>query len=217
MRLFTYFKIYAGLTKNELLKYYKENKITVNGKKEGIRYIVKDSDIIMLDGKIINSFPFEYYLYYKPKGILSIINDSKESYINNINIKAKMSLAGRLDKDSEGLMILTNDGKFINELMKNDNKIEKEYIVTLKYPITDEFMLDITKSHILRNKPTTPIIAKKIDEYTVSMILFEGFYHQIRKIVIMSKNSVVGLKRIRINNYVLGDLKPGEIKKLPDK
>lgn len=211
MRLFTYIKNYANLTKSKVMELYNDKRITVNGIKQGIRYKVNDNDIVRIDNKIINKIEFKYYLYYKPKGILSIINNNSNSYINNINLATRLALAGRLDKNSEGLMILTNDGKFINDIMNPTSKLEKEYIVKLKYPITDTFMENIKKEYTIKNRETTPIIAKKINEFTISMILFEGIYHQIRKIVILANNKVENLKRIRIGQYMLGNLNPGEI------
>ena len=109
MRLLNFVKIYYGITKEKLMILYKENRILVNDKLEKLTYKLNDNDIVKIDGKIITKFPFSYYLYNKPKGILSMISDKKESYINQINVKNKLMVAGRLDKDSHGLMILTND------------------------------------------------------------------------------------------------------------
>lgn len=131
MRLYTYLKIYANLTKSEVNKLIEDSKVTVNDKIEPLTCNIAPTDIVKINDKIIKKYDFKYYLYYKPKGILSTIRKSQESYINQINMNNKMMVAGRLDKDSEGLMILTNDGKFINELMIPNNH-EKEYIVTLK-------------------------------------------------------------------------------------
>lgn len=213
MRLYTYIKTFAGLTKSELNELHNKKLITVNGKIEKLTYIIRDNDVIIANGKEIKKISYEYYLYYKPIGVLSVIKNSTDSYIKKINKDNRLVPAGRLDKASEGLMLLTNDGEYINDICTNTN-IEKEYIVTLKYKITDSFLKDIEKPIIIKGKVTNPIKARKIDDYKVTMILTDGKYHQIRRIISANGNVVINLKRIRIGNYTLDDMIPGEIKKI---
>ena len=211
MRLLNFVKIYYGITKEKLMILYKENRILVNDKLEKLTYKLNDNDIVKINGKIITKFPFSYYLYNKPKGILSMISDKKESYINQINVKNKLMVAGRLDKDSHGLMILTNDPDFINKISGMDSTIQKEYIVTLYNPITDEFIKKMNEDIIIRNRLLKKVNIHVIDEYRFKIILSEGIYHQIRKMVIYSGNRVKDLNRIRIGDYELKDLKENEI------
>ena len=212
MRLLNYVKIYSNKTKHELMILDKENRILVNDKLEKLTYKLNEDDIVTIDGKIITKFPFSYYLYNKPKGILSMISDKPESYINQINVENKLMVAGRLDKDSHGLMILTNDPEFINNIMGNDSSIDKEYIVTLYNPITDDFINKMNDDIIIRNRLLKKVNIHIIDEYRFKIILSEGIYHQIRKMVIYSGNRVKDLNRIRIGDYELKDLKENEIK-----
>ena len=214
MRLLNYVKIYFGATRKQLMDLDKDNKILVNGKKEKLTYKLNDSDIVTIDGKIIKSFPFSYYLYYKPRGILSIISDKLESYINNIDIKEKLMVAGRLDKDSEGLMILTNDPNIIDQISGANSSIEKEYLVSLINPINDDFIKNMNGKFTIRNRILKPIKLEIIDNYSFKIILNEGIYHQIRKMVILSGNRVDKLIRIRIGNYSLDNLNPNELKKI---
>jgi len=214
MRLLNYVKIYFGATRKQLMDLDKDNKILVNGKKEKLTYKLNDSDIVTIDGKIIKSFPFSYYLYYKPRGILSIISDKFESYINNIDIKEKLMVAGRLDKDSEGLMILTNDPNIIDQISGANSSIEKEYLVSLINPINDDFIKKMNGKFTIRNRILKPIKLEIIDNYSFKIILNEGIYHQIRKMVILSGNRVDKLIRIRIGNYSLDNLNPNELKKI---
>ncbi len=214
MRLFNYVKIYNSITKEKLNELYSNNLILVNGKKEKLTYKLKDTDIVSCDGKIIEKFPFSYYLYNKPRGILSMISDKPESYMNNIDVKTKLMVAGRLDKDSEGLLILTNDPEFLNQISGNKTIYDKEYVVKLKYEITSSFIEKMNGEFEFRNKKTKPIKFNMIDNYNFKIILNEGMYHQIRKMVIESGNRVDTLKRIRIGKYILGDMQPGEIKKI---
>ena len=214
MRLFNYVKIYNSITKEKLNELYNNNLILVNGKKEKLTYKLKDTDIVSCDGKIIEKFPFSYYLYNKPRGILSMISNKPESYMNNIDVKTKLMVAGRLDKDSEGLLILTNDPEFLNQISGNKTIYDKEYLVKLKYEITSSFIEKMNGEFEFRNKKTKPIKFNMIDNYNFKIILNEGMYHQIRKMVIESGNRVDTLKRIRIGKYILGDMQPGEIKKI---
>jgi len=214
MRLFNYVKIYYSITKEKLNELYNNNLILVNGKKEKLTYKLKDTDIVTCENKIIEKFPFSYYLYNKPRGILSMISDKPESYMNNINVDTKLMVSGRLDKDSEGLLILTNDPEFINEISGDKSLYDKEYIVKLKYEISSSFIERMNGEFEFRNKKTKPIKLNIIDNYNFKIILNEGMYHQIRKMVIESGNRVDSLKRIRIGKYELGNLKPGEIKKI---
>ena len=201
MRLLNFVKIYYGITKEKLMILYKENRILVNDKLEKLTYKLNDNDIVKIDGKTITKFPFSYYLYNKPKGILSMISDKKESYINQINVKNKLMVAGRLDKDSHGLMILTNDPDFINKISGNDSTIQKEYIVTLYNPITDEFINKMNEDIIIRNRLLKKVNIHVIDEYRFKIILSEGIYHQIRKMVIYSSNRVKDLKENEIKEF----------------
>ena len=214
MRLFNYVKIYNSITNEQLNELYNNHLILVNGKKEKLTYKLKDTDIVSCDGKIIEKFPFSYYLYNKPRGILSMISNKPESYMNNIDVKTKLMVAGRLDKDSEGLLILTNDPEFLNQISGNKTIYDKEYLVKLKYEITSSFIEKMNGEFEFRNKKTKPIKFNMIDNYNFKIILNEGMYHQIRKMVIESGNRVDTLKRIRIGKYILGDMQPGEIKKI---
>lgn len=214
MRLSSYIKVFANKTKSEVMNLYKSNRITVNDEIKSLAYIVKQYDIVKVDDTIINRFHFSYYLYYKPIGILSDIKDTSDSYINNISIKEKVMPCGRLDKNSEGLMILTNDGEFINRICNPSSHEKKVYIVTLENIITKEFMENIIKPVVLDNKLTKDFEVKQIDNFNLEMVLSEGIYRQIRRMVKLSNNKVKNLKRIKIGNYELKDMKPGEIKKI---
>ena len=209
-----YVKIYLGVTKYELMKLYNDNKILVNNKIEKLTYKLNENDIITVNNEILKSFPFDYYLYNKPRGVLSMISDKDESYINHINVDKKLMVAGRLDKDSEGLMILSNDPSFINKIMGDKSNIDKEYLVTLYNPINDDFINKMNSDIYIRNRLLKPIKIDIIDDYNFKIILTEGIYHQIRKMVIYSGNRVKKLVRIRIGKYKLDNIKENELIKI---
>ena len=212
MRLYKYIKVFAGITQSEVKLLYENGHILVNGKLYPFSYRVKENDIVTLKGSIIKKIPFVYYLYYKPKGILSDISPSSSSYQFHINKDIKLMPAGRLDKDSEGLMILTNDGSFINLLAKAN--IEKEYIVSLEKKVDDIFLKNVVKPIVIKSKLTKEMKVEKLDDYNIKLILFDGRYHQIRRSVKASSNKVINLKRIRIDSYLLSDMKPNELREI---
>ena len=208
MRLYNVLKSSLSLTKSELKSYSLAHEIKINGEIMPLSSIVGDADIITIDDKIIEIPKFHYFLYYKPRGVLSTVSYKENSYIHQIPISYKVTPAGRLDKESEGLMILSNDGAFLNELTGDQSIHEKEYIVKVNKIITDEFLINMQKSYFMDNKYTKPAKVKKIDDTTFSIILYEGLYHQIRRLVKICNNSVEELKRIRIGSYHLGSMNP---------
>ena len=212
MRLYKYIKVFAGITQSEVKSLYEGGQILVNDKLYPFSYNIKENDIVTLNGKIIKRSPFVYYLYYKPKGILSDISSDLNSYQFHIDKDIKLMPAGRLDKDSEGLMILTNDGAFINSLSKAN--IEKEYIVKLEKKVDDAFLKNVVKPILIKSKLTKEMKVEKLDDYTIKLILTDGRYHQIRRSVKASNNKVTSLKRIRIGSYLISDMKQGELREI---
>ncbi len=212
MRLYKYIKTYGNYTNREVTTLYQEGRIKVNGIIVPYLWSLRNDDIVTIDEKIIEKVPFVYYLYYKPKEIRSDITKEESSYLNYLNLPYKVMPVGRLDKDSEGLMILTNDGNFIKELNNPLNKYTKDYLVTLKEKITPEFLIKVKEPFLIKNKLTLPILAEKINDYCIKVTLADGKYHQIRRAVIRSNNRVVTLKRTRIGPFFLGDLKENELK-----
>lgn len=212
MRLYKLIKL-NGYTKSECINLFNNNLITVNDKIVPLTTYINDTDIVKCNGNIIKRPKFRYFLYFKPKGIESTISSKKESYINNINIDLKLMVAGRLDKDSYGLMILSNDGDFINYI-QTSNDIKKTYIVEFEKDITKEFLAGFDKEYIIRGRKTTPIKYEVISIRKLKLILSEGVYHQIRNITKLNGNKVIDLFRIKIGKYELNGLKCGEIKEM---
>lgn len=203
----------GNFTKSEVYKLIEENRVLVNNKIESLSYIVNDDDIITVDNNVLEKVEKIYYLYHKPVGVICTNNlNIKDNIIEKLNLKQRVFCVGRLDKDTSGLIILTNDGKFSDSLMNPNSHVEKEYIVKVKYPITEKFITDLEKPIILRGKETLSAKVKRIDEYTFNIIISEGKYHQIRRLVIYNKNTVISLKRIRIGKYNLSNLQENELK-----
>ena len=185
-----------------------------------LAYPLKEEDVVTVDGIILKEQELVYYLYNKPIGIICTNNPNfRDNLVQKLQIDKKIYPVGRLDKESHGLIILTNDGKFCHHILDEKHHIEKEYLVKTTNKITKLFIDKMQESFILRGKPTKKAIVKQIDEYHFTIILQEGMYHQIRKMVILSGNRVSDLLRIRIGNIKIDNLKDGEIKEvkgLPD-
>lgn len=214
MRLHSYLKNNADLTKSELMKLFNENRILVNGEATTLLYEVSDSDVITIDGKVINELKKVYYIYNKPIGITCTNSTLKEGNLKDLNLPQRVFALGRLDKDSHGLLILTNDGALSNSLMNSDKHVEKEYIVKVKNLITDEFIDKMSNGVVIDGKLTKEALVTKINDFTFKIIITEGRNRQIRKMTKVCLNQVVDLERIRIGKANLGDLNLGEVKEV---
>ena len=160
-----------------------------------------------------------YLCLNKPKGLVCTADPSeKDNVIRYLNYPVRVTYAGRLDKDSRGLLILTNDGDFIDQMMRAANRHEKEYLCVLRDPVTEAFLRDFEKGvvirvpdkdHVMRRLRTRPCRIRQIDDHTVSVILTQGLNRQIRRMCFALGQQVTDLKRIRIMSLELGDLPEG--------
>ena len=195
--------------------------VTVNGKFAHPGLKVTGKDVIMVKGKKISAKNEKVVLaYYKKVGITCTERDlyAKKTVIEDLKYPVRVTYAGRLDKDSEGLLLMTNDGSLIQGLMKAANYHEKEYIVKVKEEITEEFMERMSHPVFLPEleKTTRACKTKQIGKYTFSIILTQGLNRQIRRMCEVHGYHVKQLKRIRIAEITLGNLKPGEYRRLTD-
>lgn len=156
--------------------------------------------------------------YNKPVGIVCTAQEKeKNNVIKAINYPKRIFPVGRLDKDSEGLLLLTNDGGLMNSVLKAGNGHEKEYIVTVDKDITDEFIKKMSEGVPVLDRITSPCPVKKINKRTFNIILIQGLNRQIRRMCEFFGYSVVKLKRIRIMNIKLDNLPQGQYRQLTDK
>jgi len=203
-----------------------DGKVLVNGEvMENLGYDVQPQDVVVCDGKELNNLEEkEYYLLYKPVGYTSTTEDehAEKLVTELVESKARLFPVGRLDKNSEGLMILTNDGDFAQKLQHPSNNHEKEYIVQVRGS-KDEMNVELDsamryltcgiKIGGYKCRPgRAKVIQKEGNEATFQIILKEGRKRQIRETMERAKLRVLSLKRIRIANFELGDLEPGESK-----
>jgi 23S rRNA pseudouridine2604 synthase len=163
------------------------------------------NEIIQIGKKLI------YVALYKPRGIESTLNEKIAQNLSTIiNFKEKLFPVGRLDKESEGLLILTNDGYYFNKTINPASEVEKEYIVTVNKPITKEFIIEMSKGVEILGQITLPCKMEILDEFTFKIILVQGLNRQIRRMCFKLNYMVTSLKRVRIGKINLENLQPKE-------
>ena len=199
-------------------KLIEEKRITVNDKVVKLGTKVSLNDKIKIDGELVFKPKKKrkniYLLFNKPIGIECTTNqDVNNNIIDFIGYPSRLFPVGRLDKDSEGLIFLTNDGDIVNKVLRSERNNEKEYIVKVNKKITKEFINKMSKGVKIKNIQTKPCTIKKINNYTFQIILTQGLNRQIRKMCALFEYKVKSLVRTRIMDIKLGNLKVGKYRK----
>ena len=154
----------------------------------------------------------------KPRGIVCTEDRrERDSIVRFLNYPVRVTYAGRLDKDSRGLLLMTNNGDIINRMMRAANQHEKEYKVTVDREITEEFLRKMAEGVQILDTVTRPCRVEKLGKYTFSIILTQGLNRQIRRMCEALGYGVKDLLRIRVMNIRLGSLKEGQYRKVTDK
>lgn len=206
-------------SRREADKMIEDGRVRVNGEIASNGIKVTTNDQIELDGKKIGKKDEKVVLaYFKPKGVTCTEKDEHaEVKISDVfKYPIRVTYAGRLDKDSEGLLIMTNDGNLIDGLMRAKNLHEKEYIVSVNKEVTDEFISSISKGLWLDelNIMTRECYAERIGKRTFKIVLTQGVNRQIRRMCKALGYYVTHLKRVRIANIELGDLQSGQFREI---
>lgn len=159
-----------------------------------------------------------YLAFNKPLGITcTTCKKDKSNIIDFINYKERIFPIGRLDKNSHGLILLTNDGDIVNKILRSENNHEKEYIVKVNKPLTDDFINKLRSGVKILGQMTKPCKVIKLNDFSFKIILTQGLNRQIRRMCDTYSYKVLYLKRIRVLNIKLGDLKVGKYRKLTEK
>lgn len=197
----------------------KEKRVTINGQVCQLGSTVKPGDVVAIDGKPIKTKEKKVYIALnKPVGIECTTDRRvKENIVDFVGHPQRIFPIGRLDKDSEGLILLTNDGDIVNKILRSENNHEKEYIVTVNKPIDDEFIKAMSSGVEILGRKTKPCKVYKVDKNTFRIILTQGMNRQIRRMCQALGYRVLRLKRIRIMNINLGLLKVGHWRNLTKK
>jgi 23S rRNA pseudouridine2604 synthase len=188
-----------------------EGKVSVDGKITKGNVEVLPECEIMVESNVLQSVKkYKYIAFYKPCGIESTFNATIEDNILNILPFKEVFAVGRLDKASEGLMILTDDGRIYDKILRKEYEVEKEYLVKLDKSYDQEFLEKMRNGVEIMGKMTLPCEVSEVDEQTFRIVLTQGLNRQIRRMCYKLGYEVVFLLRVRIGNLVLGDLKPKE-------
>jgi len=202
-------------SRREADRLIEQNRIKINGKPAVVGSKVTEKDVISVDDAIISTQnEFVYLAFNKPVGITSTTDlKIKDNIVDFINYKKRIFHIGRLDKDSEGLILMTNDGDIVNQILRTENNHEKEYLVSVNKKLSHDFVYKMSKGVPILNTITKPCIVKQTGEKTFRIILTEGLNRQIRRMCDYFGYQVVSLKRIRIMHIHL-DVPVGKYREL---
>ncbi len=192
-------------------KYIEDGKVTIDGKTAKLGDQVSKNQQVRFAGKLLN-YVEELILiaFNKPRGIECTEDKNVENnIIDFINYEKRISYIGRLDKDSEGLILLTNDGDLDQLISKGSNYHEKEYVVQVNKAITSDFTKKMSRGVPILDTVTRPCTVIPIDKYTFKIIITQGLNRQIRRMCEYFGYKVTKLRRIRIMNITLGNLQVG--------
>ena len=190
-------------------------RVFVNGTAATAGMRIRDTDEVTVDGKLLVGAQNKVVAaYYKPVGVTCTRSDrhADRTLEEAFSFPVRLTYAGRLDRDSEGLLLMTNDGKLIDAMMKGSAGHEKEYIVRVKSRISDADLEHFRKGVRLKELDVTtrPCKVERLGDYTFRIILTQGLNRQIRRMCKAVGNEVKKLKRVRVLTIELGALKPGE-------
>lgn len=200
-------------------KLVESGQVTINNIKAKNADKVKDGDKVCVKGKQVFMQDEKHVVaFYKPEGVTCTKQDkyAKVTIDEVFQYPLRLNYAGRLDKDSKGLLIMTNDGDLIDRMMRARNHHEKEYIVKVNNAVTDDFIHKMSNGVYLDELEVTtrPCTVTKVGEYTFRIFLTQGLNRQIRRMCASLGYKVESLMRVRVMNVELGNLKPGEYRRI---
>ena len=201
-----------------------EGRVTVNGLRARVGAEVGEGDEILVDGQKLQvrtaakgQRRHVYIALNKPVGITCTTESSvKDNIVDFVGHEKRIFPIGRLDKDSEGLILLTSNGDIVNEILRAENKLEKEYLVAVNHAVTDEFLRGMSRGVPLHGQTTLPCKTGKLGRFGFRITLVQGLNRQVRLMSAHFGYRVKQLVRVRIGNVKLGHLKPGQWRNLTD-
>ena len=220
MRLNKYLSEMGVCSRREADRLVEEGKILVDGKPARMgQKVTEGQEIICCKKRVEQKDPPILLAVNKPRGIVCTTSekDRAENIVEFLNYPCRIYPVGRLDKDSEGLLLMTNQGDLVNKIMRAGNYHEKEYEVVVDKPVTGEFLNKMASGVAILDTITRPCTIQKLGKNKFSIILTQGLNRQIRRMCGALGYHVLELKRIRIMNLELGNLKTGEYRKITPK
>ena len=199
-------------SRREADKWVEARRVTINGELAGLGSVVGPGDDVRIDGRPIGEKKEHVYIALnKPVGITSTTEAHiRENIVDFVGHSERIFPIGRLDKDSEGLILLTNNGDIVNQILRAENNHDKEYIVTVNRPITQMFLRGMASGVRILGTMTKPCEIIQVNERVFRIILTQGLNRQIRRMCEAFGYRVVRLQRVRIMHIHLGSLKVGK-------
>ena len=218
MRLNKYISETGICSRREADAWIASGRVTINGKRAELGTQVNEGDEVRVDKRVVGAKKQHVYICLnKPVGITCTTERHIEgNIVDFVNHPARIFPIGRLDKDSEGLILLTNNGDIVNVILRAENNHEKEYIVTVDKPVTETFLAGMAGGVNILGVRTKPCQVSRVDNYVFRIILTQGLNRQIRRMCEVFGYHVRRLQRIRIMNVKLGNLKIGEWRDLTE-
>lgn len=207
MRINKYLALNNLCTRREADRYIEQGLVFINGKRAELGTQVHEGDTVEAR---IPERQYRYYAYNKPKGVVTHSPQEGQKGIQDIAGLSGVSPMGRLDKESHGLIILTDDGRITEKLLGPDYAHEKEYTVMTKEHLPPSFKTRMEKGVDIEGYRTKPAKVKMLSDQKFSIILTEGKKHQIRRMCAAWGYTVADLKRVRVMNIKIGMLQPGQ-------
>lgn len=215
MRINKLLSNYGYCSRKEVSRLIEDKRIIVNGKLCEQGQWVEESDDILLDGEKVKQKEKVYIALNKPKGIVCTSSrEIKDNIIDFLNYEKYVFPVGRLDKDSEGLILMTNDGELANKILSSESYHEKEYIVTLDKDFDDDFIYKMSSGVNILGTVTRPCKVERVDNNTFKIILTQGLNRQIRRMCKALGYNVIKLERIRIVSILSKGIEPGQWREL---
>ena len=215
------FLVECGIgSRKEVKKLIGDRKISVNGNivispKENID---ENRDEIIYDGEKLEYKEFRYYILNKKAGYITAVEDPRDRTVMELLpdwvIKKDLAPVGRLDKDTEGLLLLTNDGQLNHKLLSPKSHVEKTYYAELESEIGEEDILKLQEGVDIGGYITMPAKAEKIDSKKIFLTIKEGKFHQVKKMLEAVNNKVIYLKRVKFGKLELKSLELGDVKEI---
>jgi 23S rRNA pseudouridine2604 synthase len=198
-------------SRREADKWIEAGRVTCNGQKAALGTQVADGDEVLIDGLAVGTKKKQIYIALnKPVGIICTTETHiKDNIIEHVRFPERIFPVGRLDRDSEGLILLTNNGDIVNEILRSENNHEKEYVVWVDRPITDLALRMMASGVKIMGEKTRPARVERINACAFRIVLTQGLNRQIRRMCSALGYKAQRLQRVRIMNIHLGDLKSG--------
>jgi len=224
IRLNKYIAETGHCSRREADRLIAERRVTVNEQPAGVGAVVGQDDDVRVDGQPLRKREARagkrrhvYIALNKPVGITCTTESAvKDNIVDFVGHEQRIFPIGRLDKESEGLILMTSNGDIVNQILRAENRHEKEYLVAVNKPVTDEFLRGMARGVRIHGQTTLPCRASRIAKFGFRIVLTQGLNRQIRLMAAAFDYRVTQLRRVRIDNVKLGALKPGQWRNLTD-